>query len=102
MDTHYVKIVGPDGVARYVSLEQVVSEAQSAVDDLKAELLRLLDLERAAANSGDAAEYAKYKKLVAALKAKLADAEKALRDAYALVASHGYGPAAAPAPGPSA
>ena len=108
MDTHYVKIVGPDGVARYVSLEQLVAEAQSAVDDLKAQLLRLLDLERAAAESGDAAAYAKYKKLVAALKAKLADAEKALRDAYALVAEHGYGPAAAPgmapgmAPGPSA
>ena len=106
MSSHYVKIVDADGNVRYVALDQLVAEAQALVDKLKSELLSLLDQMRAAAESGDAALYARLKAQVAALKAKLAEAEANLRDAYALVAKHGYGPAAAPgmapgmAPGP--
>jgi hypothetical protein len=99
--THYVKVTDADGTTRYVALETVMQEAQTAVDDLKSQLLKLLEQERAAAESGDADAYAKMKAKVAILKKELAEAESALEDAIKLVASHGYGPAAAPGMSPA-
>ena len=101
MATHYVKVTDADGTTRYVALETVMHEAQTAVDDLKSQLLKLLEQERAAAESGDADAYAKMKAKVAILKKELAEAESALEDAVKLVASHGYGPAAAPGMSPA-
>ena len=101
MATHYVKVIDADGTTRYVALETVMQEAQTAVDDLKSQLLKLLERERAAAESGDAEAYAKMKAKVAILKKALAEAESALEDAIKLVASHGYGPAAAPGMAPA-
>jgi hypothetical protein len=101
MATHYVKVTDADGTTRYVALETVMQEAQTAVDDLKSQLLKLLERERAAAESGDAEAYAKMKAKVAILKKALAEAESALEDAIKLVASHGYGPAAAPGMAPA-
>ena len=97
----YVKIVGgpPDYEVRYVPIHMVVEEAQKVVDDIMAELRRLLALMQDAADAGDAAEYARLKKLVDELKKRLKLAQEALADAIKLAG--GEGPSPAPAPGPS-
>ena len=85
---HYIKITDPDGTTRYVAVDQVVQEAQQTVTDLKAKLLALIAQEKAAAESGDAAAYAKFKAQVALLKEDLAAAEKALEEAVEMVNKH--------------